>query len=349
MQAPQARLVQLANQHSVHAVWFDIEISERLTASLIQTTTDGDPPAVHTHVASWTQVTSAGDYSATDFPVDSLKQQWVPRSSRGRARNVGSRRWVELVACPHDAIGWLHRHRFQIIAGTQLGDAFAGAAYISTHGVHLGLYAPRPVVGPPNAGRLKIGLAQRRPYGSDRAGEQQQPPVGDLKSRYGGPIERQASPALPDREPASLGVARVPRQHRNQRRGQLARKRPLVRLAIPYSRLGVPIPVQVFAGDRWPLHPPVREATVRLRDLAPQHGGIWLMPPGRVKDPAIALETCGHKRQHAFGEPAQPRDDPGRSTRVWRALIVTDPQHAPILPGTRAPYLRIGVGVIPSV
>jgi hypothetical protein len=23
---------------------------------------------VHTHVASWTQVTSAGDYSATDFP-----------------------------------------------------------------------------------------------------------------------------------------------------------------------------------------------------------------------------------------------------------------------------------------
>jgi hypothetical protein len=68
MQAPQVRLVQLANQHSVHAVWFDIEISERLTASLIQTTTDGDPTAVHTHVASWTQVTSAGDYSATDFP-----------------------------------------------------------------------------------------------------------------------------------------------------------------------------------------------------------------------------------------------------------------------------------------
>jgi hypothetical protein len=79
----------------------------------------------------------------------------------------------------------------------------------------------------------------------------------------------------------------------------------------------------------------MREATVRLRDLAPQHGGIWLMPPGRVKDPAIALETCGHKRQHAFGEPAQPGDDPGRSARVWRALIVTDPQHAPILPGTR--------------
>jgi hypothetical protein len=37
---------------------------------------------VHTHVASWTQVTSTGDYSATDSPVDR-------RSSRfSRARDI---------------------------------------------------------------------------------------------------------------------------------------------------------------------------------------------------------------------------------------------------------------------
>jgi hypothetical protein len=58
-QAPQAGLVQLSNQHSVGAVLFDTEISERLTASLIQTTTDGDPAAVNAHLASWARVTSA--------------------------------------------------------------------------------------------------------------------------------------------------------------------------------------------------------------------------------------------------------------------------------------------------
>jgi hypothetical protein len=50
--AAHAKLVHLANQHSVRAPWCDIEISERLTASLTQVTRDGDPMSLRAHVAS---------------------------------------------------------------------------------------------------------------------------------------------------------------------------------------------------------------------------------------------------------------------------------------------------------
>ena len=81
-----------------------------------------------------------------------------------------------------------------------------------------------------------------------------------------------------------------------------------------------------------PLHRAVRDPAVRLRDIAPHDRRLRFALPGRVKDPAVSLEPLGHDRQHAFGESAQPGDNPGGSTRVWRTLIAAEPNHSAIVP-----------------
>ena len=48
--AVQGRLVQNGGEHGIGAVRFDSEICERLASDLAQTTSDGDPVAVRTHV-----------------------------------------------------------------------------------------------------------------------------------------------------------------------------------------------------------------------------------------------------------------------------------------------------------
>lgn len=77
LHAPQARLVQPANQHGVLAAWFDIEISERLTADLIQPTPDSDPTAVHT-----TSAVAFGEYGDRElaqrplqFPLGNVRSE----------------------------------------------------------------------------------------------------------------------------------------------------------------------------------------------------------------------------------------------------------------------------------
>jgi hypothetical protein len=124
----------------------------------------------------------------------------------------------------------------------------------------------------------------------------------------------------------------VPRQHRDQRRCHHLRKRPLVRLVPPQAGLIGPLIEAVGARDRRPLHHPVGDPAVCLRDIAPRDGGVRLVPSGWVKDPAVGLEPCGHKRQHAFRETAQPSNNPGCGARIWRTLIATDLHHAAILP-----------------
>jgi hypothetical protein len=61
----QGRLVHLGRQHSVGAIGFDTEVTERLTADLPEAADDGDQVAVGAHRPStWTYVAGAGPVDA---------------------------------------------------------------------------------------------------------------------------------------------------------------------------------------------------------------------------------------------------------------------------------------------